>query len=73
MEEHPHLAHPSVVEAQRAWEDHVEECPTCTLASSHRTACPEGLLLHSQVVVTAQEAYRVAQPQAFAPESHRDG
>lgn len=70
MDEHPHLAHPSIAEAQHAWEDHVEECPICPLASSHRTACPEGVLLHNQAVVAAQEAYRAAQPQAFAPEPH---
>jgi hypothetical protein len=76
-----HLAHPSVEAANSAWEAHVLACRQCQEAPGpppfecpaeqrELYACDEGIRLHEAVVQAAQDAYRDAHPEAFAPEPH---
>jgi hypothetical protein len=66
-----HLQRPEVVTAEKAWADHFEGCVVCQAATERtRQACPEGTALHEAAVRAAQDAYRAARPEAFAPESH---
>jgi GH25 family lysozyme M1 (1,4-beta-N-acetylmuramidase) len=50
-----------------AFDAHLAACPTCSLASSHRSACPSGRSMHEQLVLDANGARRYALRGVVAP------
>jgi len=68
-----HMRDQTVIHAQAALDAHrlgPLACPACAHVPHQRALCPEGQRLHTAVVQAAQDAYRAAHPEAFAPEPH---
>lgn len=65
-----HMEAPAVVAAQAELNRHLVEHDECRNIAHQRDLCPEGRRLHDAVVIAAQDAYRAAHPEAFAPEPH---
>lgn len=66
-----HMDDPAVEQAQAQFDAHLLICNEgCRSAAHQRDGCPTGQQLHDAVVRAAQDAYRAARPEAFAPEPH---
>jgi hypothetical protein len=65
-----HMSDPAVTAALAALDQHVAEHADCRNIAHQRDLCPDAQRLHDAVVSAAQDAYRAAHPEAFAPEPH---
>jgi hypothetical protein len=65
-----HMRATAVRAAEAAYEEHEASCEACRSATRATGCCEKGRELHNASVVAAQDAYRAANPAAFAPEPH---